>query len=430
MQIFKIFLVIFALFGFLAFGETKAVSKANITGFAWSENVGWVSFNCYNDHNGDGILEDHCSSSNYGVRIDPSTKVFSGYAWSENIGWITFNESELSGCPQTPCRAWLGQDNKVYGWARALANGGGWDGWIRLSDTNYGVWLDTSTSEFRGWAFSDMVIGWLSFNCKNQNVCSRSNYKVYLINSPPTILNLSETQDSCAWGKSPQVAPGLVITLHWTYSDPEGDPRSAFEIWLDDSSNFQDPKFNKIFSISSRESSQSYVLNLSDDQEGDWLNRLAWGTNYYWKVRVKDSAGNWSDWSSVASFTIPRNAYPYVNFEWNPQKPTVNQVVQFTDLSQCYNSSDNVVPCKRWYWSFQNGTPPSSQNQNPTTTFTTVGSSLVTLRVSDSLGYWCENSKTVISTYPLPFWKEIIPPTLFKLREFLASLISIIFKIK
>jgi hypothetical protein len=51
MQIFKIFLVIFALFGFLAFGETKAVSKVNITGFAWSENVGWVSFNCYNDHN-------------------------------------------------------------------------------------------------------------------------------------------------------------------------------------------------------------------------------------------------------------------------------------------------------------------------------------------------------------------------------------------
>jgi hypothetical protein len=31
---------------------------------------------------------------------------------------------------------------------------------------------------------------------------------------------------------------------------------------------------------------------------------------------------------------------------------------------------------------------------------------------------------------PLKKWKEIIPPTLFKLSEFLASLISIIFKIK
>jgi hypothetical protein len=420
----KFYLICLTILLIFGMKETQAGLEHNVSGWVWSENVGWISFNCYNDYNGDGILEDHCSSSNYGVRIDSSTKVFSGYAWSENIGWITFNESELSGCPQAPCRAWLGQDNKVYGWAKALAYGGGWDGWIRLRDTNYGVWLDTSTfpQEFRGWAWSDMVVGWISFNCKNQNSCPSSNYKVFLINQPPTVSNPHETQNPCAWDSFPQVAPGLSITLHWNYSDPEGEPRSAFEIWLDDSPSFQNPKFNKIFNISSGESSQSYVLNLSEDQEGDWLNRLALGTNYYWKVRVKDSAGNWSNWSNVASFTTPQNAYPYVNFEWNPQKPTVNQVVQFTDLSQCYNSSDNVVPCRSWYWSFQNGNPSSSQNQNPTTTFTAVGSNLVTLKVFDSLGYWCENSKTVISTYPLPFWKEV-PPIFFKLRNLLASLI-------
>jgi PKD repeat protein len=326
----------------------------------------------------------------------------------------------------------LDSENKVNGWAKALVDGGGWSGWIRLRDTNYGAWLDTSISpqEFRGWAWSDMVVGWISFNCRDRNVCPSSNYKVYLTNQPPTVSNPYETQDSCAWGKSPQVAPGLVITLHWTYSDPEGDLRSAFEIWLDDSSNFQDPKFNKIFNISSSESSQSYVLNLSDDQEGDWLNRLAWGTTYYWKVRVKDSAGNWSNWSTVDSFITPSHASPYVNFNWSPQNPTVNQVVQFTDLSECYDSSDNIVPCSSWYWTFQNGNPPSSTNQNPTTTFSSVGSNLVTLRVTDSSGYWCENSKTVRSTYPLPFWQEIPPPIFFKMRKFLASLILVVSRIK
>jgi hypothetical protein len=428
----KFSILIILVFCFLISKNVRASTGDNISGWAWSENIGWISFNCYNDYNGDGVLEDHCSSSNYGVRVHPQTKVFSGYAWSENVGWITFNEAELSGCPLSPCRAWLDSDNKVYGWARALAYGGGWDGWIRLNGTNYGISFNPSTREFEDFAWSDMVIGWISFNCKNQNSCSNSNYKVFLIsplNQPPTVSNPYETQNCCAWGSSPPVAPGLAITLHWTYSDPEGDQRTAFEIWLDDSLSFSDPKFNRVFNVTSSESSQSYVLNLSDDQEGDWLNRLAWGTTYYWKVRVKDSAGNWSDWSQVDSFTTPSHAYPYVDFTWSPQKPTLNQVVQFIDLSECYNPSDNIIPCSSWYWTFQNGNPPSSTSQNPTTTFSSVGSNLVTLRVTDSSGFWCEGSKTVTSTYPPPFWKEILP-IFFKVRNFLASLGLTILKIK
>ena len=440
----------------------------NVSGWAWSENVGWISFNSLNcDPDGNGISNggpgcptSGTSIANYGVKLDPSTRVFSGYAWSENIGWITFNESDLSGCPTGTCKAWLGSDNKVYGWARAYRaiapegqTLGGWDGWIKLrgfvdinqngikdaGEPDYGVSFNTSTNEFEGWAWggndatSTAVVGWISFNCKDRNVCATSNYKVYLtapLNQRPTVSSPTTTQDYCAWGFSPQVASGLAITLHWTYSDPEGDPRTAFEIWLDDSSNFQDPKFNKVFNISSSESSQSYVLNLSDDQEGDWLNRLAWGTTYYWKVRVKDSAGNWSDWSPVDSFNTPSHAYPYVNFKWDPQIPTVNQVVQFTDLSKCYNPSDNVVPCSSWLWTFQNGNPPSSTSSNPTTTFTSVSSNLVTLKVTDSSNYSCEGQKTVTSTYPLPFWKEILPPIFFKIRDFLASLIFSISKIR
>ena len=123
---------IFVVFSFLLVGEIRAGTGHNVWGWAWSSNIGWISFN---NTSGGG-------TTNYGVNIN-SDGILSGYAWSENIGWLTFNESELSGCPSTPCRAWLDSDNKAHGWAKALTDGGGWPGWIRLRDTNYGVWIDT-----------------------------------------------------------------------------------------------------------------------------------------------------------------------------------------------------------------------------------------------------------------------------------------------
>jgi hypothetical protein len=103
-KFYLIFLTIILIFGMK---EAQAGTEHNVSGWAWSENIGWISFNCLNQNS--------CQTVNYGVNLDPQTKIFSGYAWSENVGWITFNESELSGCPQAPCRAWLGEDNKVYG---------------------------------------------------------------------------------------------------------------------------------------------------------------------------------------------------------------------------------------------------------------------------------------------------------------------------
>jgi hypothetical protein len=47
----------------------------NLSGYAWSKNVGWINF----DPDGDE-----------GVTIDPATGSFDGYAWAENVGWIHF----------------------------------------------------------------------------------------------------------------------------------------------------------------------------------------------------------------------------------------------------------------------------------------------------------------------------------------------------
>ncbi len=424
-RIFFIFLFVFWIF---SFGKTEAGVEHNLTGWAWSENIGWISFNCYNDYNGDGILENHCTGagypSNYGVNLNLSTKIFSGYAWSENVGWITFNESELSGCPQPPCRAWLDSDNRVYGWARALAYGSGWDGWIRLRDTNYGVSLNPSTNEFEGWAWSDMVVGWISFNCKNQNSCSVSNYKVYLINQPPSATELRESFQYC----NVYAGQGL-MSLSWKYEDPENTNQSAYSLEVQQliGDSWQTKVLCENISTTGPHSGgigTSAVLIKSNPTLAlcdlpSYVGDIEYGRLTRWRVKVRDGGGTWSDWTSWSTPTsTAAHAYPWIDFSWNPQKPTVGKIVQFTDLSEVYGGAKK----SSWYWTFENADPSISTNQNPTTTFTSVGSNSVTLRVTDSSGFWCEKSKTVTSFYPLPFWKEI-PPIFFKIRNFLASLV-------
>lgn len=59
-----------------------------LSGYAWSDAYGWISFNCSN-HSG-------CGTSNYSVTINPNTGVFSGYAWNDVLGWISFNCADFS----------------------------------------------------------------------------------------------------------------------------------------------------------------------------------------------------------------------------------------------------------------------------------------------------------------------------------------------
>ncbi len=137
-----------------------ASSAQNLSGYAWSDNIGWISFNCTNTSS--------CSSVDYGVNAHPSTGIFSGYAWSDNIGWVSFNASSVSGCPTGSCRPTINNTTgAVTGWARALAGGtsqsGGWDGWIRLS----GSWspsVSFSGTAASGYSWGSDVVGWVSWS--------------------------------------------------------------------------------------------------------------------------------------------------------------------------------------------------------------------------------------------------------------------------
>lgn len=435
-------------FSFLVWKGVLAGTQHNVSGFAWSANVGWISFNSLNcDPDGDGISNGGtgCPSTgtsipNYGVNLDLSTGNFSGYAWAgggedalgnstATIGWISFETSSLVGCPDGNCFARMNTTTgEVFGWARALANGGGWDGWIKLrgfvdsnqngqkdpGEQDYGVYREGN--EFRGWAWggndssSTAVIGWISFNCKDRDLCATSSYKVYLTNPPPTAENLSVDASSSfiICGET----LGSRAKFSWSFVDP-GDSQSAYQIQISTTSNF-----SSIFLDTGQVPSQSSEFLL----QRPYYPLLEWGQHYYWRLMVWDSHGASSDWILGPEFDTPSHSYPTVDFSFKPQKPTINEVVEFINNSKCY-TLEGTTTCSSFSWTFVGGNPNSSNLENPTTTFITIGPHDVSLRVTDPENYQCTATTTIYATFPLPFWKEI-PPFLY-LDKFLASLIDV-----
>jgi hypothetical protein len=238
---------------------------------------------------------------------------------------------------------------------------------------------------------------WPGENCRNNQECCEGNCINGVCggtpppppstNNPPSATNLKVTQpDYC------KVGPGATI-FSWKFTDPDGDSQSAYRIQIATSSTFS------LSSIVIDKTINSSSKNFTP-QTG-----LNYNTTYYWRVMVWDSKGAQSLWSYGPSFTTPKHPWPTPDFTFSPEKPYLGQVVQFTDKSQAFGGAK----IESWYWTFQNGNPPSSTIQNPTTTFSSIGESEITLKVTDSSGYSCSASKSLRTTYPLPFWKEIPP---------------------
>lgn len=152
--------------------QVEAGASDNLGGFAWGggattngagyEGIGWVSFN---------NLSDGATTSTYGVNLPASDGNITGYAWSEHYGWLSFNTADLSNCPSGTCAAYT-QGSAIKGWSRILsiseagANAGGWSGWVSLSGaaqdgSPYGV--SVSSPNLSGYGWSD-ELGWIDFS--------------------------------------------------------------------------------------------------------------------------------------------------------------------------------------------------------------------------------------------------------------------------
>lgn len=139
---------------FLAFFWTAGAQTVGdgLSGWAWSSNIGWIQTR------GTAVNGDA-----FGVGYDSFTENFSGYAWSSNIGWIHF--SPAGPYPAGPSHGVRFDEasSRLVGWARALSYGGGWDGWIKMSDTNHTVSVN-GNGQLSGYAWGDDVVGWVDFS--------------------------------------------------------------------------------------------------------------------------------------------------------------------------------------------------------------------------------------------------------------------------
>jgi hypothetical protein len=197
-----VFLLSLFVFPMIAYGGTSD----NISGYAWSANVGWISFNCTNDSS--------CGAVDYGVNKDGSGNL-SGYAWSSNVGWIQFGG--LAGFPSgsgtfSQNAQFSGVD--LRGWAKAInADNNGWDGWISLRGTNYGV--SQAGSTFTGYAWGSDVVGWILFDIQNvyPSVCANCG----VTTSGDATLDVKSGAVSINGNGA--VAYNTVPTFEWTLTD-------------------------------------------------------------------------------------------------------------------------------------------------------------------------------------------------------------------
>jgi hypothetical protein len=169
-------------------------NTVSLTGYAWSSNVGWISFNCADSNT--------CDSSNYSV-TENSDGSFSGFAWNSNIGWIEFNpsfrgpSSISNGSNPYPFGVKV-VGSVLQGWARACSgtvNGDcnsatrtdGFDGWISFagnsagnnSGTSYGVTVSANSQNtyrsLKSFAWGSNVIGWIDMSAGSSVVSGQDN---------------------------------------------------------------------------------------------------------------------------------------------------------------------------------------------------------------------------------------------------------------
>ena len=206
-KIFSTVAIMTMVFAMVPFQTAHATGSENVVGYAFSDmpddsdqnkpctgidpadtnnehcgrGLGWISLNSIN----------HPGTINYGVNLNRTTGNFEGNGYAEYGGWVKFNPTGpfpsgpgtvASGAKVDPvCLADVTRTCKVTGWIRFIAakdedtntaGWQGWDGWVSLSGTGYGLELDKpDTNGVRKflsgsdhYAWGSWIVGWVDFS--------------------------------------------------------------------------------------------------------------------------------------------------------------------------------------------------------------------------------------------------------------------------
>jgi len=316
----------------------------NVNGWAWSENIGWISFS--NVAAGTEVP--------YGLHINPETMKLSGYIWSENIGWITFHRSVAgdppSGnpCSEDPdCMAVLDPETfEISGWARALNYGDGWTGWISLAGTAsdsspYGVSIDPDSGIFDGWAWGSGLIGWISFNSDNE-VPGAPEYYVYTtMDIGPKVDNLSHTWNYCLDTLHPILDWGVSKDSYGYFIEIYQDAGLSQLIY-----QYESGTTGATSHIPSYDAGTCHPGD--DGYQNTGICNLEYGSNqYWWRIKARSAGDLYGAWSEPAAFIVENNHHwPEPDYIYDPDPVRAKQVSQFIDQSQPYGESE----IESWYW--------------------------------------------------------------------------------
>ncbi len=231
-------LILVVLLATASLAANAQATTRDLSGWAWSSNIGWVSFNSADS--GTGTNGVGTSPVSYKVQLE-SDGDLTGYAWSSNVGWIKFDPS-LTGAPSGATKASVNtSNNQVSGYVRACTGTvnrdcasatrtDGWDGWISLSGTNHssgdtsgngGVTYVVSgdTATLKGYSWGSDVVGWLKF-------------------SPTTGVNTTVTDDGdsntltftassgASSGRNLNVVQGSLVNFDWAIENLENCTRT------------------------------------------------------------------------------------------------------------------------------------------------------------------------------------------------------------
>jgi len=436
------------LFSFCFYYQSFA-EEIETFGFAWSENIGWISFNSVSDG----------SPVDYSVKIDTSTGNLSGYAWSENIGWISFNRSDTGSppsddyCSDGACIAKvddptnLGTDNvEIKGWARVLSacdsipctssgpcsNCSGWDGWIRFDfdPSQSGEAYIDSSGDFHGWAWSDKDIGCISFNSRNCDGDGDGFSDGAPAGCPPAGTSIPAYKVSIGISNKPPIA------------DAEG-PYTVFEnnpILLDGTGSNDSDGFIVSYTWSGQ--CASYLDDISSPQPTFTAPEVSFDTNYNCTLTVTDNDGATS--SDSTTITVRDTAPPPLcsvslssdlteDWIWQTKPMTLTwsgaNIVQCRRWIEVWNPFENIIlkdtsggdtiPYDNWTsdWSNQTSglitTYPGSGPPNPDTgeqPRNWIGKLWkYKIECKDSSGLCIENDVIEVNVKPRPIWREVAP---------------------
>lgn len=167
-------------FSNISFTDTAKAGNVSedddLKGWMWADTTGWAKLNKCD-------LFPNCDTHSYGVDVSTTTGELSGQAWSDNLGWISFEQTAYAdgkACPTTGAGPKIDLTTTVTnsegisvhpmsGCARVLSGVGrtdGWDGWISFAGTVGGdgeykyANYNAQTGELVGFVWGGEPLGW------------------------------------------------------------------------------------------------------------------------------------------------------------------------------------------------------------------------------------------------------------------------------